>query len=52
MCPTHPNNYVKYFCEKDKLVLCVDCLRLHKDHDLDDIMNYQDVISSNTLRFK
>ena len=52
MCPSHPLNPLKYYCENDKSLLCVDCLRHHKDHNLEDINNYQDNITSDAIRFK
>ena len=51
-CPSHPTNSLKYYCENDKTLLCVDCLKHHKEHNVDEIINSQDIIASDAARIK
>ena len=40
-CTIHPQNNLKYYCQDDKSLLCIDCLRYHKDHNINDINSHR-----------
>lgn len=51
-CTLHPQSQLKYYCQDDKNLLCIDCLRHHKDHNINDISNFRDEINSDTVKMK